>query len=82
MSSEVVVSAALLIGISVGYFATQYRSRRDIRVLERNIDVHLALARTQLQMQVDAAADAQRNARRAEAYDQLGRWLHDPIPLS
>ncbi|WP_134662611.1 MULTISPECIES: hypothetical protein [Amycolatopsis] len=69
--------AALLIGLAVGYFAAQYRSRRDIRVLERNIDVHLTLARAQLQMQVDSAAEAQKNARRAEAYDQLGRWLHD-----
>lgn len=66
----------LFVGLVAGYFGAYYRSRRDMLMLERQIDCHFKLAQQQYKLQIDQIDQGQRRVKVQEAYDQLGRWLH------
>jgi hypothetical protein len=68
--------AVLVVGILVGYFGAYYRSKKDIFLINAQIDAHFNLAKDQYEMQLEAVRAGQNRVKLDESYERLAMWLN------
>ena len=76
VQTAVVVALLLSSGIALGTLLSRWKTRQDVAVLERQINVHLELSGRQHQAFLDAVREQDSRRDLREVYDDLARWTH------
>ncbi|MFB9908498.1 hypothetical protein [Allokutzneria oryzae] len=76
LQTAALVALLLSFGIALGALVSRWKTRQDVLVLERQIDVHLELAGRQHQAFLDTVRDRDSRRDLRDVYDDLARWTH------